>query len=175
MPARLSFRLLCVIFAIRDFFSPPREKLLEAGLSPGMCVLDYGCGPGSFSIAAAEMIGPEGVVWALDVNPLAVGRTLRLAGSKGFSNIRGVSSVLETGLDSSSIDMVLLYDVFHDIGEGERDGMLRTIRGVLKPEGVLSFSDHHMDHGAIVRGVTESGVFRLGEPKKRTYDFLPVW
>ncbi|MGD9505293.1 MAG: class I SAM-dependent methyltransferase [Syntrophobacteraceae bacterium] len=174
MPARLSLQLLCVVFAIRDFFSPPREKLLEAGLSPGMRVLDYGCGPGSFSIAASEMTGPDGAVWALDVNPLAVERSLRLAKGKGLANVHGVSSGRETGLDSSTIDMVLLYDVFHDIGEGERGGVLREIHRVLKPEGVLSFSDHHMDHDAIVRGVTEQGLFRLGERKKRTYAFLPV-
>lgn len=174
MPARISLQLLCVIFGIRDFFSPPRDKLLEAGLSPGMRVLDYGCGPGSFSIAAAEMTGPEGVVWALDVNSRAVERTLRLAKGKGLANVRGVPSGCETGLDSASIDMVLLYDVFHDIGEGERGGVLREIHRVLKPEGLLSFSDHHMDHDAIVRGVTESGVFTLAERKKRTYAFLPV-
>jgi len=43
---------------------------------------------------------------------------------------------------------------------------------VLKPEGLLSFSDHHMKEDEILSGITESGLFTLSEKGKKTYGFL---
>ena len=56
------------------------------------------------------------------------------------------------------LDLVLLYDVFHGLTEPDR--VLAEIYRILKPEGVLSFSDHHMKNEAIVSGVSATGLFR---------------
>lgn len=45
---------------------PPYEILREAGLQPGQTVIDIGCGVGYFSLPAAEIVGPNGEVYALD-------------------------------------------------------------------------------------------------------------
>jgi len=49
--------------------------------------------------------------------------------------------------------------------------VLEELRRVLKPDGILSFSDHHMKENEIVSKVTSRGLFRLSRKGKRTYSF----
>ncbi|MBW2030841.1 MAG: class I SAM-dependent methyltransferase [Deltaproteobacteria bacterium] len=51
---------------IRRWFQNPR-KILEPYVTEGMTVLDFGCGPGFFSIDMAYMVGPSGRVIAVDL------------------------------------------------------------------------------------------------------------
>lgn len=59
-----------------------RRLFREAGIGPGMRVLDIGCGAGAASQLAANLVGPHGSVTAVESDPtmLDVART-RLAGS----------------------------------------------------------------------------------------------
>jgi ubiquinone/menaquinone biosynthesis C-methylase UbiE len=65
---------------------------------------------------------------------------------------------------------VLLYDTFHDLSDP--DGVLTELHRVLKPNGILSFSDHHMKKNEITSRVTERGLFKLSKEGKRTFIFL---
>ena len=42
---------------IRNLFMPPEKMLEETDIMSGYQVLDYGCGPGTFTIKIAERIG----------------------------------------------------------------------------------------------------------------------
>jgi len=48
---------------------PPKKILRELGLGPGMTFVDVGAGSGYFSLPAAELVGPQGTVYALDLLP----------------------------------------------------------------------------------------------------------
>jgi cyclopropane fatty-acyl-phospholipid synthase-like methyltransferase len=63
---------MAVTFRIRDLLRPRRDVLAEAPIKPGSRVLDFGCGPGSYTTVAAQMVGEAGKVYALDLHPLAV-------------------------------------------------------------------------------------------------------
>jgi ubiquinone/menaquinone biosynthesis C-methylase UbiE len=63
------FKRMALMLSLRDLFSGPRETLAKVGIQPGFLVLDYGCGTGSFTFEAAQRVGPEGKVYALDINP----------------------------------------------------------------------------------------------------------
>lgn len=67
----IDFALMSLMFRVRDLIRPPVVALKEAGVGPGMRVLDYGCGPGSFYLAAALIVGDRGMVYALDELPVA--------------------------------------------------------------------------------------------------------
>ena len=166
----LAFRFMSFGFVFRDLFSPRRNILNEVGIRPGFHILDYGCGPGSYSIVAAEMVGATGKVYALDVHPLAIHRVQNIASKKKLANVETICSDCKTGLPSNSVDVVLLYDTFHTLTN--KDGVLQELHRVLKPNGILSFSDHHMKEDRIVSKVTEGGLFRLSTKGKRTYSFL---
>lgn len=168
----LAFRGMAAIFALRDRLSPPERMVEEADLSLGAAVLDYGCGPGSHTLAAARIVGPEGQVHALDVQPLAIRQVRRRAAAAGLEQVHPILSNEGTGLDDGALDAVLLFDIFHMLGRP--DGVLAELHRVLRPGGTLSFSDHHMKHEAIVSGVTSGGLFRLAERRPRTYLFERV-
>jgi ubiquinone/menaquinone biosynthesis C-methylase UbiE len=72
-------------------------------------------------------------------------------------------------LPGSSIDVVLLYDIFHDLSDP--NGVLGELHRVMRPHGILSFSDHHMRENEILSKVTEGGLFKLLRKGKKTYSF----
>ncbi|MEV5617747.1 methyltransferase domain-containing protein [Streptomyces bacillaris] len=48
------------------------QALRQAGLGPGMRVLDAGCGAGDVTFIAAEAVGPGGSVTGVDAGPEAL-------------------------------------------------------------------------------------------------------
>ncbi|MCQ1536500.1 class I SAM-dependent methyltransferase [Methanosarcina sp. KYL-1] len=163
------FHAMTLMFRFRDFFSPRRKVMEETGIKPGFLVLDYGCGPGSYIPTASEMVGPSGKVYALDIHPHAIEMVRNLASIKNLTNVETILSDCATGLPPASLDAVLFYDTFHALSEPEK--ILKELRHVLKPGGILSFSDHHMREEEIMEGITKGGFFRLKEKGKKTYTF----
>ncbi len=166
---KLAFAGMTLIFRIRDFFRPPKDKLLEIGIKPGHHVLDYGCGPGSFSIEAAKLVGEAGKVFSVDIHDSATAAVKERASAESLTNIVPVQADSPEGLDTESFDVVILYDIFHDFSDP--DAMLRELHRVMKPDAVLSFSDHHMKEEAILSGVTKGGLFELSKKGNRTFSF----
>ncbi|MGC1120228.1 MAG: class I SAM-dependent methyltransferase [Candidatus Methanofastidiosia archaeon] len=164
----LDFRLLELTFMIRDLVSPPERKVREAGVRSGFSVLDYGCGPGSYTISAARMAGSSGRVFALDVNPLALESVRKRALKKELSNIEVIHSDCKTGLESAIIDVILMYDVFHEL-DASRD-VLEEMHRIMKPSAIMSLSDHHLIEEEILTGVYKD-LFELAHRGKYTYTF----
>jgi ubiquinone/menaquinone biosynthesis C-methylase UbiE len=48
---------------------PPERTLRRLGLKRGMTFVDAGAGTGYFAMAAADLVGPEGKIYAIDVEP----------------------------------------------------------------------------------------------------------
>jgi len=165
----LGFKAMAFTFKIRDFFRPRRNIVKEAGIKEGFRVLDYGCGPGSYVTAVAESVGKAGRIYALDINPTAIKMVEKIAVKKQLTNLETILSDRKTGLLDDSIDVVLLYDTFHGLSDPNR--VLEELRRVLKPNGVLSFNDHHMQDKEIISKVTSNGLFRLLRKGERTYSF----
>jgi ubiquinone/menaquinone biosynthesis C-methylase UbiE len=166
------FKLMALMYKLRDCFGPRRAVLEEAGIREGFHVLDYGCGPGSYVGPLAERVGPTGMIYALDMHPLAIQMVERIAGKRNLTNVKAIHSAGETGLPDQSLDAALLYDVFHDLDQPEK--ILKELHRVLKPGGLLSFSDHHLREQAIVSGLTKEGLFRLTEKGRKTYSFHKI-
>jgi ubiquinone/menaquinone biosynthesis C-methylase UbiE len=167
--SHMGFRVISLIFKLRDFLRPREEILREAEIGTAAYVLDYGCGPGSYTLLAAEMVGPSGRVYALDIHPLAIEKVQKAALKRGLANVETILSDCATGLENGSIDVVLLYDVFHDLGD--QRGVLQELHRVLRPNGSISFSDHHMKDSDIVSRVAKTGLFTLARKGEKTHTF----
>ena len=168
--SNLDFKFMALGFKFRDLFLPRKNILEEAGIRPGFYVLDYGCGPGSYITAAAESVGKSGKIHALDIHPLAIQMARSIAAKKQLTNVETICSDCKTGLPDNSIDVILLYDTFHDFGDP--NGVLEELHRVLKPSGILSCHDHHMKEYEIVSKMTDKELFRLSRKGERTYSFL---
>ena len=165
----LSFKLMTLIFRIRDCFQPRMNLLKETGIETGFRVLDYGCGPGSYILPLAELVGTTGKIYALDIHPLAIKKVREIAERAKIENIETIESGCNTGLSDNSINVVLLYDIFHDLSRP--DAVLQELHRVILPGGTLSFSDHHMKEQDIITRVTATGMFQLSKKGKKTYSF----
>jgi ubiquinone/menaquinone biosynthesis C-methylase UbiE len=166
----LHFKFMSLGYKFRDLFLSPGSRLKEVGIRPGFHLLDYGCGPGSYVAAAAALVGESGKIYALDIHPLALERVQHIASKKKLTTVKTICSDCKNGLPDSSVDAVLLYDIFHMLSDP--GAVLGELHRVLKPNGILSFSDHHMKESDIVSGVANGRLFRLSKKDKKTYTFV---
>ena len=91
----LSFKFMGLFFKFRDLLTSPTKFLEHTGIGPGWNVLDYGCGTGSYSIPAAQLVGPMGKVYAADIHPLAINEVQKKAFSKGLVIYTQYSQILK--------------------------------------------------------------------------------
>ena len=132
------------------------EVLAEIGIKKSQTVLDFGCGSGLYAIPAAQLVGEEGKVYALDKNEEALKAVLENAKKSGLRNVKTIySDTLKTGLDDEAVDVVLLYDVVHLIED--RTTLFSEIRRILKSEGVVSIYPMHVKMDEIKEQMQESG------------------
>ena len=85
--SKLDYKMMALVFAIRDKFKKPIEILNKLDIEANNKVLDYGCGPGNYSIAATELVGKLGKIFAIDLNPLAIKTTRKKALKKRINNL----------------------------------------------------------------------------------------
>lgn len=121
-------------------FMDPSWVLKALGLKEGDRFLDAGCGVGNFSIAAAEIVGMAGLVYALDIHEEAVGPLRQEVEGKGMDNVRillaDMTKVIP--LRDEEVDFCLLANVLHDLDpDSERLSVLKEVRRVLRPGGIL--------------------------------------
>lgn len=159
MQGPIAFFLMSLQFRLRDLLRPPLKILRVVGVKLGQTVLDYGCGPGSFTFAAARLVGPAGKVYAVDVNPIAQRVVTRKALKKRFDNVVPLLPCDIYNIPNGDVDVTILYDVLHDlINPSSVFGILHK---VMKSESVLTVSDHHMTEQAIISTVVAGRLFRL--------------
>jgi SAM-dependent methyltransferase len=165
----LHFTFMSLLFKVRDFLLPRRDVLKDVGIKGGFHILDYGCGPGSYIVPVSEWVGDTGRIYTLDIHPMAIRKVQEIIRKKNLSNVETILSDCKTGLPDESIDVTLLYDIFHVLSDP--DGILKELHRVLKPEGILSFSDHHMKENEILARVTKDRLFMLLRKNRKTYSF----
>ena len=165
----IAFKFMSLGFKFRDLLRPRKNILKEAGINTGFHVLDYGCGPGSYLTAVSAMAGETGKIYALDAHPLAIKMVQRIVSGKHFTNLETILSDCKTGLPDNSLDIILLYDTLH--GLENLDCVLEEFGRTLKPDGILSVSDHHLKEVELVSRVTDKGLFRLLRKGENTYSF----
>jgi 2-polyprenyl-3-methyl-5-hydroxy-6-metoxy-1,4-benzoquinol methylase len=121
------------------------EVLHKVGILESHTVADYGCGPGIFSFAAAEIVGPQGKVYALDVRLQALEKIKGIAIENRLNNLETIlidRSILSVSLKKESVDVVLLYDVLQEIVD--KPGLMAELHKILKPSGILSVFPMHL-------------------------------
>jgi len=167
-PHFLNYQAVSLILYFRDLFNSPKLVLRDAGIKHGFTILDYGCGPGNYSIAVSELLEGTGVVFALDKHPLAIKSISKKIKKRSIANIETIHSNCKTGLASNSVDVILLYHVFNDLKNP--DVVLEELHRILKPSGILSFMEFNVE--GISPNITKSGLFQLQKKMDATYIFV---
>jgi len=109
-------------------------------LSPGLTVLDAGCGPGLLTVPIAQIVGPQGRVLALDIQAEMIERAKARVKEAGLDNVDFIVAGLGAGkLATNAFDRALLVTVLGEIPD--KPAALREIYSALKPGGTLSVSE----------------------------------
>ena len=118
-------------------FVDPNKLLKIAGLAQGQNVLEVGCGPGFFTVAAAEIVGISGRLHTLDINPAAVERVKEKVSRKGLANVEvKVANASDTHLPDNSIDVAFLFGIIHSLKNIYP--ILEEIHRILSENGIIA-------------------------------------
>jgi ubiquinone/menaquinone biosynthesis C-methylase UbiE len=132
----------------RESEEQPDIAIAELNLKPGMFVGDVGAGTGFYSLRLAKVVGPEGVVYANDIQP---GMLDRLNANASAQHIGNVVTILGTESDpklpAGKLDLVILVDVYHEFSRPQR--MLDRIRDSLKPNGRLVLLEYRKEDPSV--------------------------
>ena len=114
----------------------PEQCLRDAGVTAGQTVVDYGCGPGLFTFPAAEIVGPDGVVYAVDIEPRMTALITNRAAELGSGNVTALLNEGVAPLPADTADFLVLAQVLHYPDEtDERVAMARDVARLLKSDG----------------------------------------
>ncbi|MGN1288045.1 MAG: class I SAM-dependent methyltransferase [Bradyrhizobium sp.] len=123
------------------------QLLKEAGLAPGMKVLDVGSGAGNVSFIAASLVGEGGTVVGVDSNPAIVDEAAATARSLGLRQVSfrvGDISAIELDRDFDAVvgRLVLIY-------VKDPAALVRQLLAHVKPGGIVAFQDLDWGEGPI--------------------------
>ncbi len=110
--------------------------LANLGVKRGMTVCDMGCGNGFYSLQMARMVGPQGQILAVDVQPEMLQFLRQRAERENIENVTPIlGSFHNPRLPAGIVDLILLVDVYHEFSHPEH--MLSAMRRSLAPGGVI--------------------------------------
>lgn len=157
------------------------RMLLEAlEIKPGQTICDLGCGNGFYTLELARRVGPEGTVYAVDIQPEMLRLLVVRARKEKLFNIRPVlGTIIDPRLPTGKIDLVFCVDVYHEFSHPEQ--MLTQIRDSLSPTGQIVLAEFRGEDPAVpikpLHKMTKVQVKRELEPNGftlvREFDQLP--
>ena len=168
--SNLDFKVMSFFFSLRDKFKKPINKVEKIGIQTGNTIIDYGCGLGSYTIPAAELTGPEGKVYAVDIHPLAIKNVQKKIKKYDLQNIDTIKTDCKMDIKDNSIDIIMCIDVFHAFGAKEAI-ILKEFYRILNQNGFLLVNDHHYQEDELLSKVLNHKIFALMKKEDDLYFF----
>jgi ubiquinone/menaquinone biosynthesis C-methylase UbiE len=126
----------------------PDDAIRVLQIPKGAAVADIGAGSGYMTVRLAAQVGPEGRVYANDVQPQMIELLRRRLESGKISNVTLVQGAIDDPrLPASSVDLELMVDVYHELSRPQQ--MLRHLREALKPGGRLVLLEYRKEDPSI--------------------------
>jgi ubiquinone/menaquinone biosynthesis C-methylase UbiE len=122
----------------------------ELDLKKGATFLDVACGWGHYSLVAADIVGKDGQVYAVDLWEEGISSLRKEADSKGIQNLTTfVSDAAQSiPVENDCVDVCLMATVLHDfVGDKVKRPVMKEIVRVMKPDGVLAVVEFYKKEG----------------------------
>lgn len=130
----------------REIYGHRYEILKALNLQPGMRVADVGAGTGFFSLMFAEVVGPEGEVYAVDISRNFIDAIEVRAVESGLDHLTAVlSTQTSVALPPDSVDLVFISDTYHHFEQPQV--LLASIHDALRPGGSMVIVDFRRVEG----------------------------
>jgi ubiquinone/menaquinone biosynthesis C-methylase UbiE len=134
----------------RDGWQQPERVIAALGIEPGDRVADLGSGSGYFTLHLAKAVGPEGRVYAVDVDEEMNEYLTQRVAQAGATNVEIVRGRFDDPLlPDGGVDLVLTVDTYHHIDD--RPAYFRKLQRDLAPGGRVAVVDYDGRKGWFVR------------------------
>ena len=155
--------------ADRDQWQKPEEIMDALKIAEGSVVADLGAGGGWFTVRLARRVGPTGLVYAEDIQPLMLEAIRRRVQRENLTNVRPVLGTPRDSRLPKGLDAVLIVGAYHEMEDPVT--LLKNAADSLKPQGrigVVDFSagaggpgpapDQRVDADTVIRGATAANL-----------------
>ncbi len=141
MPANITLKAIFTDEKERD----QREKILELvlamGLKPGSTVGDLGTGYGYYAARFAKVVGPNGRIYAEEIDKPLLNKVRQRMASQNITNITLVLGAPDDPkFPTGTLDAVIIADVYHELDHP--DAILNHVKKALKPGGKVLIIDY---------------------------------
>ena len=127
----------------RDAWQRPDQVMDALQIAEGSAVADLGAGGGWFTIRLADRVGPNGIVYAEDIQPQMIEAIKRRVARTALKNVRPILGTESDPRLPAPVDAVLIVDAYHEMQQPVV--MLRNIAAKLKPGGRLGIVEFRKD------------------------------
>ena len=130
----------------RDAWQKPDQIMDALGIADGSTVADIGAGAGWFTIRVARRVGPNGTVYAEDVQRQMLEAVRRRVSREGLLNVQGrLGTSTDPNLPERAIDAILVVDVYPEVDD--RVTFLRNLARSLKANGRIGIVNYKPGQG----------------------------
>jgi predicted methyltransferase len=171
----------------RDAWQKPKELVAALALRPGQAVADLGAGTGYFSRYLAAAVGPDGTVFAVEVEAALVAHLRERAEREGAANVVPVlASTDNPRLPEGGVDLIFIADTYHHLDH--RAAYLPRLGRALRPSGRIAVIDwkagtlpegpppeHKLARERVVAEMRMAGFALAGEPDLLPYQYVLVF
>jgi predicted methyltransferase len=130
----------------RDDWQKPEQIMDTLGIAEGSKVADIGIGSGWFTVRLARRVGPNGLVYAEDVQRQMLEATRRRISREGLKNVETRQGTdTDPNLPPRALDAILMVDVYPEVDD--RVTFLRNLAAALKPTGRIGVVNYKPGQG----------------------------
>jgi predicted methyltransferase len=176
----------------RDQWQKPDQIMDAIGIAEGSVVAELGAAGGWFTLQLAERVGPNGRVYAEDIQPAMLEGISRRMQSENLTNVRTVLGTPSDPHLPPGLDAALISDAFHEMDDPEDPKvvvtLLRNVARSLKPQGRLGIvdwtpnnggpgpdADHRVDPKAVIEVARAAGLQLIKREEFPPFVFLLVF
>jgi SAM-dependent methyltransferase len=128
----------------RDRWQRPDQVMDALAIAEASVVADVGAGSGFFTIRLARRVGPNGLVYAQDVQQEMYTAISRRVQREGLTNVRPIlGTETDSRLPLRMMDAVLIVDAYHEAKDGA--ALLSSVARSIKPQGRIGVIDFKLD------------------------------
>jgi ubiquinone/menaquinone biosynthesis C-methylase UbiE len=130
----------------RDAWQRPDQVIDVLQNGESSVVADLGAGGGWFTVRLARRVGPNGLVYAEDIQPEMITAIQRRVQREGLHNVKTVMGTdVDPQIPEGTVDAVLIVDAYHEMVQPVV--LLRNVARALKPNGVIGIINFKKDGG----------------------------
>lgn len=172
----------------RDAWQRPEQVMDALGVSDGSVVADLGAGGGWFTVRLARRVGPNGRVYAEDVQPQMLEAIKRRVAREGVQDRvkTALGTLSDPGLPAGVLDAAIIVDVYPEIEQPV--AILRNLAKSLKPSGrigIINFTkegggpgprmEERVDAERVIRDAGAAGLKLIDRPAFLRYQYMLIF